>query len=399
VIRQRLKQIPLARDVNAFLRGYQQHWKALGTQASYELIAQVRGLQPPSGAALRSALRARVAKRRAGRPAKRLGEMHIFLTFPLSNWEAILPRALAPFGRVTTFEWRSAGFDDRKPDWLDHRDEMNREMLRAFEAANRESPVDAVVAYVSGANTSPETLQTMAAGGAVIFNFCLDDTLWFPEEKYGGRYLSPAAIAHVVDLNLTSAPASVVKYAVHGGLAMFHPEAAHPEVHRPYDVPFDLDVSFVGASYGWRPKFLQALAQRGVRVECFGRGWPNGPLSDEDMVRLYSRSRINLGFGAIGHSRNLLHLKGRDFEVPMSGGLYLTQFNPELHHVFELGHEILTFRGADDCAATIRGLLADPERAERIRRAGHARALRDHTYQTRWSKVFELAGLLEEEPT
>lgn len=176
---------------------------------------------------------------------------------------------------------------------------------------------------------------------------------------------------------------------------MFWPEAAHPDVHRPYDVPFEFDVSFVGACYGRRPAFMRHLARRGIKVACFGKGWPNGPLDDENMIKLYSRSRINLGFSSIGYAKRLMCLKGRDFEIPMSGGLYLTQHNPELDLVYRVGEEILTYRGAEDCAATIRSLLDNPSRAAEIRAKGRARALREHTYETRWTEVFKLAGIIE----
>ena len=117
-------------------------------------------------------------------------------------------------------------------------------------------------------------------------------------------------------------------------------------------------------------------------------------------MRIYSRSRINLGFGGVGYSRNLMCLKGRDFEVPMCRAVYLTQDNPELSSVFDVGNDIVTYRNERDCAATIRTLLDNPDRAEQIRAAGHRRCARDHTYQARWREVFELAGILaSEEPT
>ena len=65
-------------------------------------------------------------------------------------------------------------------------------------------------------------------------------------------------------------------------------------------------------------------------------------------------------------------LKGRDFEVPMSGGLYLTQHNPELELVYKIGQEILTYHDVDDCAATIRAIVTDLDRAASIRQAGRA---------------------------
>lgn len=389
-----IKRIPLVDAVNARIRGRLQERAAREGLRRYHIEAERRGISAPSGEDLRRSLATRLAPRLGGRPPSPMGGLHIFLAYAATNWETVLPRALAPFGRVTEFEWRSRGFDDRTPDWLARRDAMNRAMLDTFLDAHRHAPVDAVVGYLSGHNTAPSVLDAMAREGPAIFNFCWDDKLCFPGPRLGGRYASPAAIAHAVDLNLTNAPESVIKYAVHAGLAMFWPEAAHPEVHRPHDLPFEFDVSFVGGCYGRRPAFMRELARLGVRVACFGSGWPGGPLTDEEVVRLYSRSRVNLGFAGVGYSRRLMCLKGRDFEAPMSGGLYLTQANPELRLVYDVGREIVTYRGAADCARTIRALLRDPARAQSIREAGRTRALRDHTYEARWTQVFRLAGLL-----
>ncbi len=395
---QTIKQLPIVSSLHATYRRRQQERLFERTQADYERRTAAAGIRLLEGNELRNALRQRLAQRPHPSWPKRKGELHIFLAYYLSNWEFILPKALAPFGKVTTFQWSSGDFDAESADVLSRRRALNRNMLNAFHRAHREQPVDAVIGYLSGANTNPEALAEMAHCGAAIFNFCFDDKLGLPGRMVGGQFASPAAIATVVDLNLTSAPSSRVKYAVHGGLSMFFPEAGQPDFHKPYEVPLDFDVSFVGARYGWRGPFIdklqQLLAPAGVKITCFGRGWPGGQISDEELVKLYSRSRINLGFAGVGYSRNLMCLKGRDFEVPMSGGLYLTQDNPELRLVFEVGSEILTYKDEEDCARVIRAMLADPHRADAIRKAGRARALRDHTYEARWTVPLKTAGVL-----
>ncbi len=345
---------------------------------------------------VRRALRSRLASRGSAPTPKRRGDLHVFLAYRLANWEAVLPRELRRFGRVTEFEWGSLGFDHRVGNWIEQRPVMNRAMLERFRSAHAEQPVDCVVGYLSGHAVSPEMVGTMARAGTAVFNFCWDDKLRFRGPRVGGWRTGPAAIARCVDLNLTNAPSSVLRYRVEGSLALFWPEGASPEVHRPYEGDFEFDVSFVGKRYGWRPAFLSKLERAGIRVEAFGSGWPNGPLDDAEMVRLYSRSRINLGFGGIGYSRRLLCLKGRDFEVPMSGGLYLTQENPELSLVYDVGREIVTYQDEADCAEKIRCLLNTPREAAEIRARGRSRALRDHTWEARFAKLFELAGLLAE---
>ena len=394
ILKRCLFTIPFVERTASALRARQQERFARSYRRFYEQEAAIRATRVLKGEDLRRALERRIGQRRLGRPQKNAGDLHLFLAYSAKDWEWILPRALSPFGRVTEYDWKSHGYDAFAPGWLHRRDLMNREMLEAFHAANREYPVDAVIGYVTGLDTSSSVLQEMASAGAAIFNFSYDDTLNFPGQMIGGRFSGIAAVAPAIDLNLTSTPWCQVKYAAIDALSDFFPCAAHPDVHRPYEIPFEFDVSFVGARYGPRGRFIDRLRQLGLPIAAFGHGWPRGHLTPEEMIRLYSRTRVNLGFSGIGHSDRLLGLKGRDFEVPMSGGLYLTQDNPELSLVYDVGEEIVTYTSVDDCASRIRSLLADRDRSAAIRSAGRRRALRDHTYHARWTRVFEMAGLL-----
>lgn len=395
LVKQLLGQLPLAANAGSRLRAYQQEKAALRYRNQIEAEAARLNLSALSTSDTVTALRTRLAKRsRKHAWPKPKGNLHLFVAFRLFDWEAVLLEAFKPFGDVTIFEWSSAGFDLDGPDWWENRAVMNRAMLTAFTVANARQPVDAVVGYLSGHNTDPATLTQMKAAGAAVFNFSYDDKLDVGPRLPDGTQRGPAGLAAAVDLTLSSDPGATLKYAIEGGLSHFHPECAEPQTHRPLNTPFDFDVSFVGACYGARPHFIQSLERKGISVVTMGRGWPSGAVPTERMVEMYSRSRINLGFGGIGHSRKLMCLKGRDFEVPMAGGLYLTQDNPELAQVFDIGREIVTYTDDADCVAQIRLLLTEPERAAAIRAAGHARCLRDHTFEARWTQVFMMAGIL-----
>ncbi|MFH2074234.1 MAG: glycosyltransferase, partial [Pseudomonadota bacterium] len=78
----------------------------------------------------------------------------------------------------------------------------------------------------------------------------------------------------------------------------------------------------------------------------------------------------------------------------MSGGLYLTEYHPELEMVYDLGKEIVTYRGFDELVAKIRHLLANPDEAEAIRQAGFRRARKEHTWEMRFERVFTLMNLI-----
>jgi len=395
-LKNKLKNINLLNQANNFLKARIQEKKAKDELDYYRHRAKAAGINQPDDKQLRCLLQDRLRKRGIFPEAKPKGQLHIFLAYRANNWEHALPPALRSFGEVTEFEWGSLGFEDRAQNWLTKQQEqMNLAMLSAFKQADKKRNVDVFIGYLSGYYINPAILRKIAEHSTVIFNFCWDDKLSFRGQKYNGTWRGPAALASVVDLNLTNAPDSCIKYMVEGGLAMFWPEAADPEFHKPYDLPFKYDVSFVGAKYGWRPNFIRRLKSLGIKVHCSGFGWPNGNLSNEDMVKIYSLSRINLGFAGVGHSKKLMCLKARDFEIPMSGGLYLTQNNHELELVYDVGNEIVTYNNEKDCAERIRWLLANPDKAQQIRTAGRKRVLAEHTWINRFEQIFRIADLIK----
>jgi spore maturation protein CgeB len=226
--------------------------------------------------------------------------------------------------------------------------------------------------------------------------------------------------------------------------------AANPRVYRPFPEPRAYDVTFVGQRYADRADLLRHLDRHGVAVRAWGAGWQaqkrldaahiraafalvederldgvrrvirnrfsrstaepaenngwvdtsgfGGPrLLQHDLVRMFSRSRLSLGFATAGESHRsgmrLTHLRLREFEAPMSGALYLTEAQPELTEYFEPDKEVLTYTDKDELLDKARYYLAHQEVAERIRRAGLERARREHTWQRRFSELFAALGL------
>jgi spore maturation protein CgeB len=121
-------------------------------------------------------------------------------------------------------------------------------------------------------------------------------------------------------------------------------------------------------------------------------------ISDEELIQLYTRSHITLGFLEVydrhDPSRSVTrHLHLREFEAPMSGALYCTGYMDELAEFFEPDKEVIVYRNEQELLDKVRYYLAHGAEAENIRKAGHARALRDHTYQRRFQALFAEMGL------
>ncbi|MBI5137019.1 MAG: glycosyltransferase [Nitrospirae bacterium] len=360
--------------------------------ASYRRRARRRGLMYDP-ARIASRVRHPEAAERLAR-AMADGTLRTFAAVRHHNWEGynLIP-ALAELGEVIHFDWGAEGFPPDRSWAPQHKRAMNRLLLERFQQARAAGPVHLCFMYVTGRQVFPETVRAIGEAGTVTVNISLDDRAKFRGRWKGGTWLGVAPIAPAFDLCWTSTRDACEKYLVEGANPIFLPEGANPHVYRPVDVPFEYDVSFVGQCYGIRPELVDALAARGIRVACFGKGWPNGPLPIDEMVATYSKSRINLGFGGVGDGDDLLCLKGRDFEVPMAGGLYLTRYNPELAEVYAIGREIVCYRDLDELAERIGHLLDHPDQASVIRNAGYRRARADHAWSGRMGTMLRsLAG-------
>ncbi|MDI9571020.1 MAG: glycosyltransferase [Pseudomonadota bacterium] len=357
----------------------------------YEGLFTSRRLSVPHEEALRAACRERFPSLRP----KPRGELKILAIYHDYNWEetALMP-ALKRFGVVYHFDW-FRGPGAVTGEWRrSGRSQMNRELLTWARDLCRRGDLDVIFTYLSGEQITPAVMASLSALGVPMINLALNDKENFVGKIRGGQALGVRDICRFFTLCWTSTEDALKKYVVEGAWPIYLPEGANPELHRPLELEKTIDVSFVGQRYGNRPEVVARLAAAGIRVVVRGPGWPDGPMSTEDMVRLYSQSRINLGFGGVSGHSGAFCLKGRDFEIPMSGGLYLTEHHPELERVYEIGREIVTYRDFDDLLAQIRRLLSDPARAEEIRRRGRERALRDHSWESRFQKAFAISGVI-----
>lgn len=266
------------------------------------------------------------------------------------------------------------------------------EILGAMTTAG--TPPDIVLAQTWATLIDPVAFDAARRGGAVVVNLSLDDRHQFRGRREGFGWSGTLGLVGHVDLALTAAPECVRWYEAEGCPALYFPEASDPDIFRPMPgLPKLHDVSFVGGCYGVRERTVRALRRAGVRVAAFGSGWEGGRIDNDGMVRLFVQSKVVLGVGTIGHCTDFFALKLRDFDAPMSGSAYLTHDNADLHGLYEVGREIATYRGIDECVDRARALLADDEARECMARAGRDRALREHTWDRRFGDLFRRLGV------
>lgn len=169
--------------------------------------------------------------------------------------------------------------------------------------------------------------------------------------------------------------------------------ACNPHLFRPLGLPRTHNVTFVGQPHGDRREVIAALRTKGIAVQTWGVGWPAGRVSQSQVIKLFNQSRINLNLSHASQE-GVEQVKGRDFEVPGCGGFLLTRASPEIGRYFEIGREIVCYESTGDLAEKIRHYLSHEEQREAITAAGYRRTIAEHTYERRFTALFERMKLV-----
>lgn len=277
--------------------------------------------------------------------------------------------------------------------------------------------------------------------GVVTINWFCDDHWRF--ERYS-RLWAPC-FRWVV----TTAESALPKYAQIGYHNVIKSQwACNTFLYRRMSLPLEYDVTFIGQPYGQRRKVIEQLRHAGVSVRAWGQGWDSGRVSQDEMIRIFNTSRINLNLTAAygAHSENeqesvsrkrhplwrlLEHIsfasastgnatgsaqsrlkafagqptisesaghsteqiKGRNFEVPGTGGFLLTENAAHLEDYYKLGEEVVNFYSTEEMIEKVRYYLSHEDERTAIAEAGYRRTLKDHTYRQRFQEIFEQIGL------
>ncbi len=331
---------------------------------------------------------------RTGKTPGRKDRLRIFVAVHHVNWERYgLVDGWAGIADVIHYDWGNA-FDQCAVDWHQNGKRVfGKELIWHVELAHREKPIDLFFSYLSGRWVYPEIIRTIGNMGIITVNISFDDMLKFLGYMESDSFSGNAEIAPEFDLCITcQSEKDIHKYTQVGARSLFLPPGANPHIFSPLSMPRDIPVSFIGQSYGRRPHIIAWLKDCGITVQTFGKGWPTAELSHQEMKIIYSRSLINLGFGFIENSDCLTGLKGRDFEVPLMGGLYLTTYNHDLANCFNVGEEIDCCRNEMELLTKLKYYLTHKDIALKIGAAGRNRCLRDHTWTNRFKTILNVIG-------
>ncbi|MDR3404558.1 MAG: glycosyltransferase [Chthoniobacter sp.] len=342
--------------------------------------------------------------------------------FSSGLWRANLHDSLVALGHeviefrydlATTFRHLDPARSENAAYIAENRPRLGRALLEQIRAAHAAAPIHVFFSYFYDACVEPAVIDAIRALGIVTVN-------WFCNASYQLHLVSQ--IAPHYDWCLVPERFRLDEYRALGARPIYCQEAANPQIYKPCEVALEFDVAFAGQCYADRPDIVLWLREQGIDVRVWGARWeyhvvppPRNPLrrwlpkprglpagavggvlDDPSLVELYSRARINLGFAAVGESREeprLTQVRLRDFEVPMSGGFYLAEHSDELADFFTPGVEIETWRTRKELLEKCRYYLAHDDARRAIAAAGRARALREHTWEHRFTAAFHAMGL------
>jgi spore maturation protein CgeB len=228
---------------------------------------------------------------------------------------------------------------------------------------------------------------------------------WFPDavSNLGRQYI----LASSFDAWFFKDPYMASIFREKLGLdAHYLPEACNPLWHRRTEPTesdrkkYGCDLATAGNMYYYRAKTLEPF--RNYDLKIWGRSYPRwlkSPLrkccqdiyvAEEEKARAYNAARIVLN---TMHYGEIEGVNCRLFEAAGCGAFQIADWKPALPELFEPEREIVTFRTRRELKEKVDYYLAHPDERREIAARACACAHRDHTYQKRLEKMFEVLGL------
>ena len=272
-----------------------------------------------------------------------------------------------------------------------------QEVLKEF--ANKHTP-DLIFFSLFGEQFELDTLNYLKSKYKTV-NWFGDDQWRF--DNFTCKYLNSFTYC------ITTDKFSIYKYKSLGQNNVLYSQWGAINAHQVISAKeYKYDVSFIGGFHPYRKWFIDTLKKRGIKVEVFGNGWDNGPLSASDMNKLFSQTKINLNIGnsnsydvqyLLSHwkalplvfksKKNASQIKARNFEIPYFNGFQLTDYVPSIEEYFDIGKEIVCYSNVDEAELLIKYYLHNEIKREQIKKDAHLKAYQQHGYKNRLRIILE----------
>lgn len=276
------------------------------------------------------------------------------------------------------------------------------DLNRQFIATVKTTQPDLIFCVLLGYEVWIETLlMVRKVSDAVLINWSTDDSWKYDQFS---RFILP-----YFDLYATTYPQANEKAKQAGYQHVILSQWAANAANLREPIPASKcrwNVSFIGTAYGNRTQWISALRKRGIRVNCHGHGWKNGPVDAGAIPDIIRHSVISLNFGDSNWMLKGIipyrsrQIKARVFEVPGNGGFLMTEPAENIDNFYLPEKEIVLFETVDDLAEKIRYFLANPKHRDEIATAGFVKTRDTHTYDLRFKMLLrESAGMKTTAPS
>ena len=163
------------------------------------------------------------------------------------------------------------------------RDRMNQ---RLKEVVALEKP-DLLFTVLFTDQFDPLVLRELTDGCLPTVNWFCDDHWRF--DNYSSEW------APCFKWVITTAASALPKYeALRYRNVIKSQWACNHALYRKLNLPLRYDVTFVGQPHGSRRQVIQDLRNAGIKVRVWGGGWESGRITQDEMIRVFNQSRINL---------------------------------------------------------------------------------------------------------
>lgn len=230
--------------------------------------------------------------------------------------------------------------------------------------------------------------------------------LWFPDHlvNLGRQYMlvAPYDALFFKDRYMAETFRDKLELNAH-----YLPEACNPLWHRriqPTEADrkkYGCDLCTASNMYYYRARMLEIFEDYDMKI--WGKSFPSwlkSPLrsrypgvyvAELEKAKAFNSAKIVLN---TMHFGEILSVNCRLFEAAGCGAFQITDDKPVLSDLFEPEQEIVTFCTRAELKAKVDHYLSHPEERQKIADRAYARAHREHTYEHRLNRMFEILGLV-----
>ena len=182
------------------------------------------------------------------------------------------------------------------------------------------------------------------------------------------------------------------------------PALADPDEHKILQLSkrdkarYGADVSFIGTPTPHRIEYFKPIKNIKFKLWGFRTGWDrvtslnqfyqDEPVFDLKKTKIYNASKITLSLKKDNSQINAVN--PRVFEILSCGGFPLIEYTKDLDTLFNVGREVIAFKGIEDMIAKINYYLSHPEERNEIIERGRKKVVSEYTYKVTAKKILRI---------